>query len=127
MNFSDGDHYKAYIRSRRVVVQKKHGKYIHETLHRASEYPRGTVFRTITQDGHKIVVGYWGKKVNGKHPYFAVNSVLHPVGEKSCHFRQRLKKMGVKVIPGKEIVLNGVRRLTSDGKRLIISPIRIFR
>jgi len=124
--FSDGDHYNAYINSRRKVVLKKHGRYIHETLHPAADFPRGTIYRTITQDGHKIVVGYWGKKVGGKHPYFAVNSVLHP-REKNCRFARRLVQMGVKLTPGKAIRLNGVKKLTGEGRTTIISPLRFLK
>lgn len=123
--FSDEDHYEAYLKSRRRVIVKKGGEYIHEMLHPASDFPRGAVFRTITKNGHKILVGYWGKKVNGKHLKFAVSSVLHP-REKSCHFKQRLALMGVKLIPGKEIRLNGVKRLTGQSKIRIINPMRIF-
>jgi len=125
MTYTNGDHYNAYIKSRRKVVLKKHGKYIHETLHPVSDFPRGTIYRTVTQDGHKIVVGYWGKKVGGKHPYFAVNSVLHP-REKNCHFARRLAKMGVKMTPGMTLQLNGVKPLTSDKRTIIISPLRFL-
>lgn len=125
MKFSDGDHYNAYIKSRRKVVLKKNGKYIHETLHPEADFPRGTVYRTITRDGHKIVVGYWGRKVRGQRPHFAVSSVLHPK-EKNCHFKTRLAKMGVKLTPGKAISLNGVKPLTSDKRKIIISPLRFF-
>ena len=125
-DFSSHDHFEAYARAPRLVIEKKHGKYIHETLHESSEFPKGTIFRTLSISGHKVVVGYWGRKNNGKHPYFAVNSVLHPK-EKDCRFRRRLERMNVHLIPGKEIRLNGVTTLTGPSRKIIIRPIRVFK
>ena len=127
MTFTNSDHRRAYIKASRLVIVKPHGKYIHETLHRASEFPRGTQFRVKRIDGHKLIVGYWGPKVRGKHQYFAVNTVLHPVGEKNCHFKKRLDRMGIKLKPGKAEHINGVPSLTHARKKIIIAPLSIIK
>jgi hypothetical protein len=125
MPITDSDHYRAYIKSPRIVGRR--GKYIHETLHNAREFPRGTEFRTLRMGGHRLIVGYWGAKApGGKHPYFAVASVLHPA-EKTCRFKRRLAAMGVKLKPGKSVRLRGVVPLTGDRKKRIINPLRIVR
>lgn len=119
------DHYEAYLKSPRKVFVR--GKYIHEVLHKASEFPSGTEFRTKAIGTHRVIVGYWGKKLSGGNRRFAVVSVLHPKGEKSCNFRKRLEKMGVELKPGKVVNLKGVVPLTNPFKKIIINPLSIIK
>jgi hypothetical protein len=86
------------------IIAKKYGRFIHETITPKTQFPRGTKYRTITTNTHRVVIGYWGKPVAGKHPYYGVQKILHPKrrGE-PCRLKDRLRVAGVtKLLLGRE-------------------------
>ena len=124
MKYTNADHRKAYMKAPREVIQT--GKYIYERIHKPEDFPTGTVYRTIKMGSHRVRVGYWGRKIKGKHEAFAVVSVLHP-REGKCRFKKRLDRMGVKLLSNRPVTVNGVPPLTGGATKRIISPLRIFR
>ncbi len=79
------------------IVAKKYGRFIHEVVTPKEAFPKGTKFRYVATDGHRVLIGYWGKPIAGKHPYYKVQKILHPKkrGE-PCKLKDRLRLKEVK-------------------------------
>lgn len=97
-----------------ILYRAKKGKYIQEIVNELKDIKKKAkgkiTFRWVRTNNHLVNIAFFGKKIKGKHQFYVLHKIAHPLKEKvngiiKCKVREALiEKLGRILKRGEKII-----------------------